>query len=506
MIEDKLLPITEEAAHLDNERNDRQVNALDLVIKLCAALAREGIEYCHWKSNAALDRSASGDNDLDLLVGRTHVQRFVKILYGLGFKDTLPPKEDKLPGVRDYYGYDVETGKLIHVHAHFQLIFGNDLSKNYRLPVEKIYLESSLQGDLFRVPAPELELLIFVIRMVLKHSTWDSILMRHGQLSPSEQRELEYLSMPNLVANAQAYLCYVPGLSSSLFDDCLRILQPGCSSWEKIKVGEQLQKVLQSSARHPHLLDVLMKFSRRVWRPIQSHLLHYTPKHQMTSGGLFIAIVGGDGAGKTTLVYELFRWLSEKFEVEKLHMGKPRWSWTTIVLRGILKIGTVLHLYPFEGDIYEESFQPHGFPWFIRAMCTARDRYLTYMRARRLSSNGKLVICDRFSFPGFMEMDGPEGQRAIAYLKKTSWLHSLLAKVEMSYYKQIKLPDLLIVLKVKPEIAVRRKKDESGESVQARCAEVWKLDWTEKSAFVVDASLPKAEVISQVQTLIWSHL
>jgi thymidylate kinase len=506
MIEDKLLPTTEDATHIDNERNNRQVPALDLVLKLCAALAREGIEYCHWKSNAALDSSASGDNDLDLLVSRIHVQRFIEILYGLGFKEALPLKENKLPGVRDYYGYDVETGKLIHVHAHFQLIFGNDLSKNYRLPVEKSYLESSVQGGLFRIPAPEYELIIFVIRMVLKHSTWDSILMQHGQLSPSERGELEYLSSPDIVIKAQLILQKVPGLSPGLFDNCLRALQPGSSFWTRIRVGKQLQGILQTSARHPHTLDILMKFSQRLWQPIQSHLLRFTPKHQMTSGGLFVAIIGGDGAGKTTLVDELFRWLSEKFEVEKLHMGKPRWSWTTIVLRGILKIGTVLHLYPFEGDIYEESFQAHGFPWFIRTVCTARDRYLTYMRARRLSSNGKLVICDRFSFPGFMEMDGPECERAITYLRKVDWFHNLLATMEMSYYKQIELPDLLIVLKVKPEIAVRRKRDESETSICARTTEVWNLNWMDRSAFIIDASLPKTEVISQVKTLIWSHL
>ena len=85
-------------------------------------------------------------------------------------------------------------GGLVHVHAHFQLILGNDLSKNYRLPLEQDYLRSSVQQDLFRIPAPEFELVVLVIRMVLKHSTWDSILMRHGQLSPSERDELNDLS------------------------------------------------------------------------------------------------------------------------------------------------------------------------------------------------------------------------------------------------------------------------------------------------------------------------
>src|ERR1041385_99785 len=91
---------------LANQTSLRQQSALELVSKLCNVLASEEINYCHWKSNEALDRSARGDNDLDLLVSRIHAQQFTEILYRLGFKETLATKEDELPGVRDYYGYD----------------------------------------------------------------------------------------------------------------------------------------------------------------------------------------------------------------------------------------------------------------------------------------------------------------------------------------------------------------------------------------------------------------
>jgi len=501
-----MIVFDKKVALAENQSNLRQTPALDLVVQLCTALADEEIDYCHWKSNAALDRSASGENDLDLLISRHDAQRFTEILYRLGFREALVPKEDQLPGVQDYYGYDPETGRLIHVHAHFQLILGSDLSKNYRLPLEKVYLESSVRENLFRVPAPEFEFVIFVIRMVLKHSTWDAILMRHGYLSPSERRELDYLSAPDTVLKAQAMLQYVPGLSSSLFEECLRALKPGCSLWKRIRVGEQLQKVLRCSARYSHLADVVVKLTRRLWQPIESRVFRYKREKRFANGGLFIAIVGGDGAGKTTIINELFSWLSETVEVAKVHMGKPAWSWSTILIRGILKIGTVLRLYPFEGDIYEEAHLPHRLPWFIRATCTARDRYLTYVRARRLSSNGKLVLCDRFSFPGFMAMDGPQCEHAITFIKKASWFHDFLAKLELSYYEQIKSPDLLIVLKVEPEIAIQRKRDESEVAVRARSTEIWELGWMKKSAFVIDASLKREDVVSQVKALVWAYL
>ncbi len=469
-------------------------------------LAAKQIDYCHWKSNTFLNRSASGANDLDLLINRSHAQCFIEVLFGLGFKETLLPKDDELPGVRNYYGHDRKTGRLVHVHAHFQLIGGSDLSKNYHLPLEQAYLQSSVQGNLFRVPSPEFELVVFVIRMVLKHSTWDTILIGHGNLSSSEQHELEDLSTEETLSKVEKVLPYFPGLSRSLFDLCLRSLRHGCPYWTRVKAGKQLQHLLQACSRYPYWRDILLKFFRRIWQPILLHGFRYTPKNHFANNGLLIAIVGGDGAGKTTLIDDLHLWLSGKFEIEKVHMGKPNWSRATYLIRGTLKIGTLLHLYRFEGDIYEEFHQPHGFPWFLRSVCTARDRYLTYLRARRKASNGGLVLCDRYPFLGFLTMDGPQCEQAILSLKNGSKLHHFLARLEKSYYKRISLPDVLIVLRLMPELAVQRKQDESEVSVYSRSTEVWERDWAEKQAFVIDASLPREEVLALSRAFLWAHL
>jgi len=168
---------------------------LDLVHELCNALAAQEISFCHWKSNNSLDRSFSGDNDLDLLVSRSDADRFTEVLLRLGFKQARTSSELQLPGVLSYYGYDEETEKFVHIHAHYQLIVGHDMTKNYRLPIEKSLLEFAFYDDLLRTPSHEFELIVFVIRMVLKHSTWDAILSLQGDLSNTEQKELDELGL-----------------------------------------------------------------------------------------------------------------------------------------------------------------------------------------------------------------------------------------------------------------------------------------------------------------------
>jgi thymidylate kinase len=134
---------------------------------------------------------------------------------------------------------------------------------------------------------------------------------------------------------------------------------------------------------------------------VENRILKKDIRKQMISGGLLIAIVGGDGAGKTTVVNEVYNWLSNDFNVHRFHMGKPRWSLITILIRSVLKIGRLLGFFPFMRSEIIYTNDPTllvfpGYPWLIREICTARDRYLTYKKARRLATNGKLVILDRF--------------------------------------------------------------------------------------------------------------
>src|SRR5688500_2680094 len=72
---------------------------LALVTKLCATLTTAGVDYCHWKSNEAIERSASGDNDLDLLVRREHMGRFTEIVHALGFEQARQSHIKELPVV-----------------------------------------------------------------------------------------------------------------------------------------------------------------------------------------------------------------------------------------------------------------------------------------------------------------------------------------------------------------------------------------------------------------------
>lgn len=497
--------------------------ALGLILKLCNALKEEDINYCHWKSNNALDRSANGENDIDLLISRPDAGRFSELLSRFGFKQAKAPPDKQMPGVLDYYGYDEEADKWVHVHAHYQLIMGDDMTKNFRFAIEKPYLESVVWDGLFKVPAVEFEFVVFVIRMVLKHSTWDAILSRQGQLKTSEQKELVYLQGRINQDRVNAILeDHMPYISKALFKDCVKALQLGSAIAGRIKTGQELQTKLRANAYYPISADTVLKLWRRAILMVRRRAFKTSSKYSLQIGGAMIAVVGGDGAGKSTAIDSVHAWLSKNFESKKIHMGRPAWSWVTIAIRSILKVGQILRLYPleasFDDTLEQRSLISPGYPYLIREVCRARDRYWTYIKARRFAAQGKLVILDRFPLPQIQIMDGAQAEQFIRQLndgpqagrfltpRPDSWLARSLIRWEESYYHQIVLPEILTVLKVNPAIAVQRKTTEDPASVEKRSTEIWQLNWENTSAYVIDASKSKSEVASELKTLIWSRL
>ncbi|MGH8604665.1 MAG: hypothetical protein ACREXR_18340, partial [Gammaproteobacteria bacterium] len=276
------------------------------------------------------------------------------------------------------------------------------------------------------------------------------------------------------------------------------------------KVGRRCRRQLRAHARRSQVSDTGLKVWRLGLWGVRRYVFGRPERKYMANGGAIIAVVGGDGAGKSTAVDALYTLLSKDFATIKLHLGKPTWCWTTFPLKGLLKVGRWLGVFSnrkvsVRSLAKAPSSDFPGYAWVLWHVLTARDRYHAYLKARRFATNGGVVICDRYPLPQIRFMDGGQTCHLVT-ARGTKRLLNFLIGREQKFYQQILPPDVLIVLKVEPEIAVERRPDEEAEWVRNRCQEIGEFDWQQTSAQLIDAGKPKAEALVELKSLVWSKL
>ncbi|MEM7286252.1 MAG: hypothetical protein AAF480_07860 [Actinomycetota bacterium] len=473
--------------------NDEQSPPIAGVLELLKALDDADVAYCHWKSNEAIHRTLSAENDLDLLVERADGPRFDAVLDELGYRTANTSAHRHVPGMVDHYRYDHDAGRMIHVQAHYQLVLGDDMTKNFRLPLEAPYLASRRPAGPIPVPELEFEYLIFILRMVIKHTALDAQAARVGRLGLSERRELIHLAeRADSTRLDELRREHTPFVSAAMLERCIAAIQPKSGRLQRAKAGRELAAVLQPYSREPAMTDLTLKTVRRFRRKREGS--DPISRRRPERGGLLVAIVGSDGSGKSSAVDALTTTFGRHFPTYRFHLGKPPRSLTS---RGIGKVVRTLR------RLTGSRSETPDLGFYLLHALQARDRLAAFTEARRHAARGALVICDRMPMADIHTMDAPKGEPQLG--PTPGRLARWLAAYEVRAYRAIGPADTTIVLRVEPEIAVARRVEQDADFVRGRAAEVWGHDWR-PPVVVVDASAPHADVLGEVHRIVWDAL
>jgi thymidylate kinase len=486
------------------------------LLRFVEELDRGGIAYCHWKSNFALAEAVEGRTDVDLLVRRSDAGAFRAALMALCFRPAINTNGKPFPSVEHYYAVDEEIGTLMHVHAYFRVITGESLAKNYHLPLEEMLLRNTRKVDSIRLPAKGAELIVFTLRMMLKHTS----LVELALLARDWRRvreEARWLTEPDAIDESLSLLDHwLPSVGPSLFTACTEALATPASFLQRVRLGRRVRASLRIYTRNSSFrarLQGARKFMVMLSRRLRRGKRAMVP----LSGGAVIGFVGPEASGKSTLLSEMRAWLGEHFAVDRIHAGKP--PSTAISAIPNLLLPVLRSLLPgSRSNRVEMDYAPNNpkedrrtYPlvFGVRSVLLAYDRRALLARAFGRAANGEIVLCDRY--PSLMSgaPDSPQLPRLTDQRSGFS-VRRFLARLEERLYREIPPPDLIIYLYVPLEVAVSRNKTRSKyepeDYVRHRHAQTANLAFGETPIYRVDTDRPVAETLQEVKKAIWNSL
>jgi hypothetical protein len=119
----------------------------------------------------------TGSTDLDILVEKSASLKINQILSEMGYKCFTATPYRTYPAVEDYLALDKETGKLVHLHLHYELSIGEKHLKGYCLSWESLVLSNRQLNTEYNiyVTDPNVEMTLLIVRAALKIRTRDHL-------------------------------------------------------------------------------------------------------------------------------------------------------------------------------------------------------------------------------------------------------------------------------------------------------------------------------------------
>lgn len=497
-----------------------KIEALEAVTNLFRALHRAGVRYCHWKSNMRLGWGLNGRTDLDLLVDPEHGPLFRQILRQHNIKPLRPAPGKEYPGIESHLGFDPASGKLFHLHVHYQLVLGEQYVKNYHLPLEKEVLDSVCMPQGILVPAPALELIILSLRALLKYRDRDAIKdvlsIRTQGLPAHILEEINWLwqqTSPTEVSDTLAQVAHVvPG--ETVFAFLRTVLTSPRDGWQLFRLRSQVRRALRPYQRQSRFQATLTYFRQLWWQRLPFRQAQPVRKMTLNDGGRRIALIGADGAGKSTMCQLLCEWLAWKLDVHFYYLGSKQPSRRSRLIYILFRMArrgqrTVA------GWLGEASLPARWLAQLRQSLLYShhvsigRDRLHRYWQSREMAKTS-IVIYDRY--PLAAPLDGPK-----IYLNgNATRVGRLLADAEQAVYRQIELPRHFLFLNVSPEVSIQRKPDHDPAAITAktqfldqfaaRFAVQAEARSDSTNLVTINADQPFEQVVQQLKTAIWQIL
>jgi hypothetical protein len=481
------------------------------ILKLFDAFHWEGISYCHFKSNNNLRPALAGVDDLDLLVARADATRFIELIAAHGFKLATDRNSVPAPFVFHFFGVDPETGLIVHLHVYFRIVTGGSILKNHWIPVESMFLANAHpNGDGgVMIPCAEADLILFAIRKFIEQP---SIIEHYLFLKDFKniRAELDWLIARTDRTRLRALVAeWLPEIPVQLVDRCVDTLLGKSSVLKRVRLGRQVRKCFTNTACDEWKAS-LMRTAMFVGAHLRARIGSRRKDRYVFPGGMIVAFLGSEASGKSTLSKEIASWLSSRFDVCHIHLGKPPKNWRTrpawwlistyVKLKATLKLQRADRATPVGGDeVVTDPVVGNNLPHPLVSWLDSIDRRRWLMLHARKMMEGCIVVTDRYPAP----RPGLDGARISASGPLTRWL----ASREAANYMGLPSPDIVFKAVAPLEVTLQRNSlraaPEPESFVRARYALAKDVSFPGATMIEVDTTRTLEATLVDVKRAVW---
>lgn len=470
---------------------------------LFSSFEQNDILYCHWKSNEHLGPGLDGFTDLDVLVHKSSRYNCYRVLKSLNLIKCKSQFGSRYPNVEDWIGFDDITGKQIHLHLHFQLVTGHTGMKEYDLPWTELALATRIRHEEFNVfcMEPNLEIVTLYTRIGLKLSFKDIIkkVFHKYKLGADIYKEIEWLK-------SRIVWTEVNKLVKDFYGDyCEKIIQimkkEVITTNDVFDLRRICEKVYYPVSRYPKRmrLNEINNFCKVNYiNQLRKRLsLTFITKKVPVNGGVTIAFLGQDGAGKTTVTNDIRKWISWKLDVRYSYLGSGE------NYKSFLK--SLTHCIP-------PSF-PFSYLKYIFIILSykklSKDVLSLIKKGEEYALNGGIQIFDRYPQPLYHGInDGPKIRYFLPRLNKLGVFFKKTAQQEEELLSQAYShnPTIVFKLLLSPEESIRRKPENNICDIRQKHEIIKNLAFPNSHVYIIDASQPYDDEILQIKKIIWKHI
>ncbi len=462
---------------------------LDISRRFIRDLNEKNVRYVIFKGSNHFEEGFNGTGDVDLLVHADDREIIHEIFASLEFINPDTQKYSKRDFIEDFIGFDRKTGKLIHIHLYFNVAFGNSFVNEYSFNLYDICFENYIVVDECKLINPCIEMLILMCRV------YTGDMVKSEKIKKNIVFLREKFSDENFISVCGE--CKISEKDSRLLLDSIKN-----NNFDFSVSREIVKNLFSENIRYKFFITFIRKNTYRLYRKISGKSVYAFIKKPLKNGGIKIAFLGQDGAGKTTVTNDITKWLRFKLEAKNFYLGSGDnfFSFEKKLMKKLPKEKNAVQ--KLIAAVLSVMYQKKNSTYTLQSI----------VKAEKYAGNGGIAVFDRYpqtDFPGIND----SAKIRENYIPKVNnvLLKKLLLVFAVKEEKNLKKaveysPDTVIKLMLSPEESIKRKPGENYEAVKRKHEIIKQLNFNKSNVYSVDVTRSYEDEIIEIKNIIWDNI